>query len=302
MTRRSLFDGPAGRKAARTVGRRARQIALAILALCAAGCARESHRGGAAGPAARPSPGLDAGDFRLRYAPRKNARPEGDAGRQVGGDRLALERIVAELNERVALPYDIMVSLEDCPESNAYYDPESRHVTICHQLIDEYYELFSRKIKDRAKLEEAVRGATAATFFHELGHALVDAWRVPITGREEDAVDQLSTLVLLGRAEDGERMALAGAVSFLLYASKEGGAKVYWDEHSLDEQRFYDTICLIYGRDPEKYQHLVQDGTLPAERAEFCWEEYERVSGAWQELLAPFLKAGPQSSPRPAGH
>jgi len=93
-------------------------------------------------------------------------------------------------------------------------------------------------------------------------------------------------------------MALDGAVSFLLYASlNEGEPQVYWDEHSLDEQRFYDTVCLIYGRDPEKYAYLVHDGTLPRERAEFCGEEYDRISMAWQTLLAPVLKARPRPSP-----
>lgn len=283
-----------------------RQIALVVLTLCAAGCAQSTDRDGAGNDAA-PAPARtataqahapDAGDFKLRYAPRKSPRRGGSAGHGVGVNREALERVIAGLNEKLALPFDITVSLEDCPEPSAYYDPEQRQVTVCHQRIDEYYELFSLKLKDRARLEEAVRGATATTLFHELGHALIDAWRMPITGREEDAVDQLSTLVLLGRSEEGERMALDGAVSFILYASlNEGEPKVYWDEHSLDEQRFYDTVCLIYGRDPEKYKYLIHDGTLPRERAEFCGEEYERVSGAWQTLLAPILKTGPRPSP-----
>ena len=38
-----------------------------------------------------------------------------------------------------------------------------------------------------------MRGVTVSTFFHELGHALIDAWDLPITGREEDAADQLPT-------------------------------------------------------------------------------------------------------------
>jgi hypothetical protein len=58
--------------------------------------------------------------------------------------------------------------------ADAYYDPETYEVVICHQLIDEYYDLFAIKIKDKAK-STTRSGATAATFFHELGHALIDA-------------------------------------------------------------------------------------------------------------------------------
>ena len=69
---------------------------------------------------------------------------------------------------------------------------------------------------------------------------------------EEDAVDQLSTLVLIEATENGEQMALDGALTFKLYADADKSEKIYWDEHSLDEQRYFDTICLVYGHDEEK--------------------------------------------------
>lgn len=53
-------------------------------------------------------------------------------------------------------------------------------------------------------------------FYHEVGHALVDVLELPITGKEEDAVDQLSTYVLVEDADGGEVAALDGAVAFLL--------------------------------------------------------------------------------------
>jgi hypothetical protein len=237
---------------------------------------------------------IDKGDLKLRYQPRKNFRAD-NASHRVGGNQQALEQVIANLNERLALPYDITVSFEDCDDPDAFYEPGTHQLAICYQLIDEYYGLFSRQIKDKEKLDDAVRGAVASTFFHELGHGLVDAWQIPITGKEEDAVDQLSTLVLIRQSEEGERMALAGAVSFKLYADRDKGWEhIYWDEHSLDEQRFYDTICLVYGHDPEKYAHLVQDGTLPRERAELCTEEYPKVAKSWESLLRPYLKQPPR--------
>lgn len=142
-----------------------------------------------------------------------------------------------------------------------------------------------------------MRGAVASTFFHELGHALVDAWQLPITGKEDDAVDQLSTIVLLDRTEEGGQMALDGALSFKLYADLDKGLeKIYWDEHSLDEQRFYDTICLVYGHDPEKYAYLVRDGTLPEERAGLCREDFPKVESSWRRLLSPYVKKSQENN------
>ena len=96
--------------------------------------------------------------------------------------------------------------------------------------------------------------------------------------------------MLIERIDDGEQMALDGALSFKLYAGLEKGEKIYWDEHSLDEQRFFDTICLVYGHDEDKFAYLVNNGTLPEERSALCSEDYDRVSRAWRQLLAPYLK------------
>lgn len=264
---------------------------LVLFSICfAAGCHKNPPtEASPSGPAtdANVNATMDKGDLKLSYQPRKKTITTHD----VGSNPQALEQVIANLNERIALPWDIVISFEDCEDPDAFYDPETRKLTLCYQLIDEFYDLFGRKIKDKTKLDEAVRGAVASTFFHELGHGLVDAWKVPITGKEEDAVDQLSTLVLILHTNKGEEMALDGALSFKLYADLgKGEQKIYWDEHSLDEQRFYDTICLIYGHDPKKYAYLVKDGTLPEERAGLCEQDYPKIANSWHQLLSPYIK------------
>jgi hypothetical protein len=239
----------------------------------------------------------DKGDLRLRYQPRKKSSAATKA-HAVGANPLAIEKLMTNLNQRLKLPFDIYVVFGDCEVPDAYYDPETHEVTLCYQLIDEYYSLFAKKLKDTTKLDDAVKAATVATLFHELGHALVDAWQIPITGREEDAVDQLSTLVLVEATEHGEQMALDGALTFKLYADAQKGERIYWDEHSLDEQRFFDTICLVYGHDMKKYAYLVMNGTLPQERALGCSEDYARVNRSWRRLLAPYLKVSDQGRPK----
>lgn len=263
-------------------------IVLAILALSISGCHKQS--GEIVTKPTSTATIAENGKLKLRYEPRKSLKKSDEAHR-VGGNEQAIAALIADLNKKVALPFDIVISLQDCDQPDAYYDPETHKLVICHQLIDETYDLFALKIKDKNKLDEAVRGATTATFFHELGHALIDAWKLPITGKEEDAADQLSTVILINRTDSGEQMALDGALSFKLYAELyKGEKKIYWDEHSLDEQRYYDTICMLYGHNPKKYEYLIKDGTLPEERAANCQEEYERIERSWKTLLAPHIK------------
>ncbi len=203
----------------------------------------------------------------------------------------ALDAIVGELKKKIALPFDIRVLLEECGGNpDVYYDPEAHEITVCYDLLDGYYYLFSRELKARTARNEAAKDATVAVFLHEIAHALIDGWQLPITGREEDAADQFATLWLINGMPEGEQMALNSAGSFKLRADLEKGqTKVYSDPHSLDEQRFYDTICLLYGHNPERYEYLIANGTLPVMRASQCEEEYARINKSWQTLLAPHL-------------
>jgi hypothetical protein len=233
------------------------------------------------------------GVLKVSYQRRIRIRNSAHA-QSVRNSRQAIIEIVAELKKQMALPFDVNVSFERCYYSDAFYDEDSHTITVCYELIESYYHLFSPVVRGRAKMDEAVKGATVSVFLHELGHAVIDAWELPITGREEDAADQFATLLMINGLDDGERMALNGARSFKLFANLEKWqARFYWDEHSPDKQRFYDEICLIYGHNPDKYDYLLKDGTLPAERAGLCEEDYVRLRKSWQTLLSPYVQKGP---------
>src|SRR6266478_1256726 len=202
----------------------------------------------------------------------------------------AVPIVVEELKERIALPFDIQVVFAECGDPDSYYDEDTHEITICYELIDAYYYLFSRTLKTRTARNDAAKGAIVSMFLHEVAHALIDGWDLPFTGRQEDAADQFSTLLLINGMPDGDQMALNGAGSFKLLADlEENQRKDYSDPHSVDEQRFYSTLCLVYGHRPEKYEYLVKNGTLPSERAAQCEEDYARLNKSWHTLLAPHI-------------
>jgi hypothetical protein len=59
---------------------------------------------------------------------------------------------------------------------------------------------------------------------------------------------------------------------------------------SLNESRMYNLKCWIYGSDPVANAGMLTDGSLPANRAGSCPQEYQQLSKAWSTLLAPHLK------------
>ena len=85
---------------------------------------------------------------------------------------------------------------------------------------------------------------------------------------------------------------LDAALSF--YAASESADMVdegeYADEHSLDQQRFYNMVCWVYGSDPDGYEHLLEDDYLPAARAERCESEYAQIDRSWTRLLKAHVR------------
>jgi hypothetical protein len=233
----------------------------------------------------------DTGDFVVKYGKTRNEDyRELEAAFK---ETRLLEDTVKELNEEFALPTDVPVVLRECGQVNAFYDPEAGTISLCYELVEHYSEIFMADAQTDDEQEEAgtsVASATVFTFFHEMGHALIDIYDLPVTGKEEDAVDQLAALILLEGGEEGENAAIDGANSFVGEDEEEMDDLSFWDEHSFDEQRFYNILCWIYGKDPEGYQYLVDDETLPANRAERCPAEYDRMSRSWEALLAPYVK------------
>ncbi len=162
---------------------------------------------------------------------------------------------------------------------------------MCYELVDEFYKTYQKDGLKGDELDQSVGNAVNFAFYHELGHALVDVLDLPITGREEDAVDQLATYLVADGSDADETTALDGAIAFLLMAKNAKGPQTpFWDQHSMGEQRFYSIICSLYGDSPDKYASVVTEGLLPKTRAGQCIPEWKKVERSWTRLLTPFVK------------
>ncbi|BCM92081.1 hypothetical protein IAD21_03960 [Abditibacteriota bacterium] len=246
---------------------------------------------------AQAAPIADKGDFVVAYPQPKKA--EYRALQTEFKDGKVLESMAEGLNDAFALPRDITLEFKELGEANAYYDPNTRHISLGYELIEDLRELFAKTSKDEDVVLDRTINATMFILCHELGHALIDVCDLPAVGKEEDAVDQLSFIMLSDsedpndKTNDNNKMVLDGAQAFLLLANRDETTleqMSLWDDHSLSKQRFYNILSLIYGSNPKKYAYMVQRKTLPADRAEGSEEEYARVSRAWGRLLAPYIK------------
>ncbi len=225
--------------------------------------------------------------MRVAYGPTQNFAQI----RQAFQEAQVFERIANLMNQVIVMPTVLHVQMAECGTINAFYDPQNQRIIMCYELVARTFEAFSGQFKDQNQVATAGVYASLFIFFHEFGPAMRDILDLPVAGREEDAVDQFSTMLLIdAEAQDG---ALMGAQFFGLESQRHNDSKAenlpFWDEHSLEQQRFYNILCLLYGSNPEAYQGLVTGGALPKPRAQRCPAEYQNINNAWTRLLAPHL-------------
>ncbi|MCB9563248.1 MAG: DUF4344 domain-containing metallopeptidase [Kofleriaceae bacterium] len=230
--------------------------------------------------------GVEQTGFRVSYAPSQVALHE--QFREILQNVQLFEKVALALNQTIKLPRTVDIQLVDCGTVNAFYDPNSSRIIMCYELLDYFAEMFKPVAQNEEELGNAILGATIFAFFHEAGHGLIHQLDLPATGREEDAVDQFATVILIAGGDQAVSMALAGAYWFQLQ-TKSGNETPFWDEHAFDGQRFYNILCWIYGSDPDKYAGFVSSGNLPEQRAARCQEEYAKTKKSWEKLLEPFL-------------
>jgi len=233
----------------------------------------------------------DKGDFIVEHLRVEDARFN-EIDRQVKDEKL-LEKAADKLNRSLILPNDIRIKTKDCGEVNAFYDAGEQSVTVCYELMEHFYKVFRSDGLNDEKAYDKMFDAVRFAFLHEIGHTLIDTYNLPVTGNEEDAADRCSSFINLTEfGEDGVNAMFAAAEAFSI-ESKNGSSdkRNPADEHLLQEQRFYNSICLLYGSNTEKYAYMLEENYLPRERAARCPQEYERTVDSWSSLLAPWRKS-----------
>lgn len=285
------------------------------------------HPGAAAGPA------LGEHRFVLSFEP--------SAIREIGLIRSKFQKdgifaeILDELADQIALPVDIPITFTDCGGPNAFWSPNDQAITFCYELVALYNETYQHIEGQEGDLfrwadqDAVLTGTTLFVLLHELGHGLTALYDLPITGREEDAVDQFAALTLIGADEPGDsfeerpsRIALLGAYFFkqLSRAPESFTRDIFSNEHSLGQQRYFDVMCLVLGSDIDVYAPILTPGMvmvfdtvdknpddfdqdkvmdwlektdalniLPAARALRCPQEFARYDASWDYIVDTFM-------------
>lgn len=204
-----------------------------------------------------------------------------------------LESIVDSYNEQYRLPFSVNILFQKINTPNAYYDPNEKRIYFGLEMVELIYNSLSKTYQGQ-ELLDATTDAVVYLLFHEVGHAMIDIYHIPVTGKEEAAADNFATYLFSTGDDRVERIALNGAqIFFNLSANNDYISEIEMaDEHLLDAQRAYTIMSLLYGKDQRQYQYLITSGILPKDfrGQEMCVYEYRQLINSWSRILRPWLK------------
>lgn len=138
---------------------------------------------------------------------------------------------------------------------------------------------------------EFVMGNATFVVLHEIAHAVIQDYDLPMLGNGEDAADTLAAVSLI-RRDRAEPVRDFRYIRMLLMAAD--AQRVLWNtglerdnpvtylaNHPLSVQRAARIACLAYGSDPEVLEPLPEIVGLPEFRTDWCDGEYADAEKAW---------------------
>lgn len=173
------------------------------------------------------------------------------------------------------------------------YDPESNMINIPYSFVQKSMSYFiDNKSKELLNIspKKGALDTLLHTLLHEAGHAFIFEKHIPILGKEEDAVDDFATILLLNYVENGDYIAINAAKMFSFESENK---PKYYDfgefigEHSFDLQRYFSILCLVYGNQSLKHESLlneIEDDYI-ADRKDYCKFKYSTSNSNWEQYL-----------------
>ncbi len=227
-------------------------------------------------------------------------------------ERLLKRGVLEEYSQFMSplrLKAPLTISMEECGTVNSDYNFTTHYIRLCYELLDlieneaavpqaqlpapyndakKYPGLGLMQGYTRA---EVIIGGITQVALHETGHAVFDIQGIPRLGREEDAADEISGLVMIQFGKSVSRTLIKGTINVWHHMQGRFGFNErasLGDVHSLSIERAVNYLCLAYGQDPTSFEDLATQW-LPQLRKNNCKYEYDQAFQAFKKTVLPFV-------------
>lgn len=240
-------------------------------------------------------PGLTNPMIQIEYVvPKKAAyRPIHDRLRQ----RQVLERLRVFLAP-LRLPKPLQIKIDECGTPLVPYRTGAP-VVVCYEYIEQVENLSNRALPAASYIgllgqvvlskDQTIIGPVVHVLLNNVSRGLFDVLDLPVWGNIEDAADHIAAYLMLQFGKDVAQKTLFGTAWFLLSSATQ--SVNFADIRPTLQQRYYNHLCLAFGKDPITYGIFVPYrrtptvADLPTTRAGGCAREYGKVKDAFAELV-----------------
>jgi hypothetical protein len=213
---------------------------------------------------------------------------------------------VREFLSPVRLPNSVLIKTEQCNQSERPYQPGGP-VTICYEYIAKLAALALKIPTDGATprgvtRDDALVGAVAQAVLHEMALVVFDQQKIPVWGRVDDAADKLAGFLMLQMDDKTAHRLMNGAAFFFEASERTWTGSDFADVKSTEAQRFYNYLCIAYGKDKKAFGDFVEptsqstgsggvkrEDLLPQRRAPWCPREYASFKFGYDRFIKPCL-------------
>jgi hypothetical protein len=223
-------------------------------------------------------------------------------------DSGAFERVAEQTNKIVGLPHDLEIKVSDDGIPKEFDDPSTSldgrtiywpaaWLKTSHDALAAFVPEVIRdkgvpKVIGPQNFNADTLNVWSNQFIlgHEMGHALIHQYPLPMTGLEEDSADGYATFTTITDKQTGPNAALGAAVLFDSFSTKKPNVTMeeFSSDHPVVQSRIYNFLCSVVGSDPKQLENsLVTDGYLPQTRAPLCPKEWAQLNYGWRKILEP---------------
>jgi hypothetical protein len=150
----------------------------------------------------------------------------------------------------------------------------------------------ARPPDDGLPIPAFARDVTLHVVLHELGHALIREFDIPILGNEETAADAFATYYLTTCLPDRAVDVLAARTRSLMIEAAETPDVDWTGEHDDDARRAYQIAALAVAADPVKYKPIADIVGMSTDDISDAADSGAEIRRSWRRVLAPLWMPG----------
>ncbi len=132
------------------------------------------------------------------------------------------------------------------------------------------------------------RDVTLHVVLHEIGHALIREFDLPILGNEETAADAFATCYLTAHLPERAADVLTARVKSLMIEAAETPGVDWSGEHDDDARRAFQIAALAVAADPGRYKNVAAAVGMSEADMRNARDYGTEIHRSWRRVLAPF--------------